>query len=112
MPYELRCIPKNSNRQVENSFNVLEGVLHNWLFIVISLIMIGGQILIIFVGGSAFSVVSLTGVQWAYSVILGILSIPVGYLIRRVPDALLERLIEGLQSFMSMLTSRRRNDRS
>lgn len=68
--------------------------------------MIGGQILIAFVGGQAFSVVPLSGVQWAYSIVLGLLSIPVGYLIRQVPDAPIERLIGGGQRYMSMLNWR------
>jgi len=60
---------------------------------VINLIMIGGQVTIIFVGGKAFNVVRLNSAQWAYSIILGFLSIPVGAAIRLVPDELLLRLI-------------------
>ncbi|KAL1964515.1 hypothetical protein VTN77DRAFT_6941 [Rasamsonia byssochlamydoides] len=85
-----------NNRQLENSFNVLEGIFHNWLFIAVSLIMIGGQVLIIFVGGDAFSVVPLTGAQWGYSLVLGALSILVGCVIRVIPDALVEALMERL----------------
>jgi hypothetical protein len=53
--------------------------------------MIGGQILIIFIGGRAFSVTRLTLAQWAYSVVLGVLSIPFGFIIRLIPDRLLNR---------------------
>lgn len=49
--------------------------------------------MIIFVGGKAFNVVRLNGAQWAYSIILGFLSIPVGAAIRLIPDELLLRLI-------------------
>jgi Ca2+-transporting ATPase len=87
----------NSNRQLESRFNILEGLRHSWLFIAVSLVMIGGQILISFLGEQAFSVVSLSGVQWAYSIVLGFLSIPVRDLIRRVPDAPIERLNGGGQ---------------
>lgn len=55
--------------------------------------MVGGQVMIIFIGGKAFSVVRLNGAQWAYSIVLGFLSIPVGAMIRLVPDELLIRLI-------------------
>jgi hypothetical protein len=41
----------------------------------ISLIMIGGQILIVFIGGKALSVTRLTLAQWAYSVVLGVCGI-------------------------------------
>lgn len=53
--------------------------------------MIGTQILVMFVGGAAFSITRLDGAQWAYSVILGVISIPVGFAIRLVPFEVLGR---------------------
>lgn len=82
-----------SNRRLDNKFNIFEGVTRNWFFMAINVIMVGGQVMIIFVGGKAFNVVHLNGAQWAYSIILGFLSIPVGAVIRLVPDELLLRLI-------------------
>jgi Ca2+-transporting ATPase len=55
--------------------------------------MVGGQIMIIFVGGTAFGVVHLNGAQWAYSIVLGFFSIPIGAVIRLIPDELLLRFI-------------------
>ncbi len=55
--------------------------------------MVGGQVMIIFVGGKAFSVVRLNAAQWAYSIVLGFLSIPIGASIRLIPDELLLRII-------------------
>ena len=55
--------------------------------------MVGCQVMIIFIGGKAFSVVRLNGAQWAYSIVLGFLSIPIGAVIRLIPDELLLRLI-------------------
>jgi Ca2+-transporting ATPase len=75
-----------NNRRIDNRFNILEGLLRNWFFSLILCIMIGGQVLIIFVGGAAFVVTPLNGVQWAISMIIGILSLPIGALIRCVPD--------------------------
>ncbi|OKL58574.1 hypothetical protein UA08_06275 [Talaromyces atroroseus] len=85
-----------NNRQLENTVNVAEGVLQNWLFITISAIMVGAQILIAFVGGQPFSVVRMTGAQWAYSLVLGFLSIPLGFLIRQVPDRPIEWVMRVL----------------
>jgi Ca2+-transporting ATPase len=59
----------------------------------INVVMVGGQIMIIFIGGKAFNVVHLNGAQWAYSIILGFLSVPVGAAIRLIPDELLLRLV-------------------
>lgn len=52
----------------------------------INAIMIGTQILISFVGGAAFSIVRLTPAQWAISLVLGVISLPIGVLIRLMPD--------------------------
>lgn len=52
----------------------------------INVIMVGCQIMIIYVGGRAFNVTRLGGEQWAISIVLGFISIPVGALIRCIPD--------------------------
>jgi Ca2+-transporting ATPase len=82
-----------NNRRLDNRFNVFEGITHNWFFSVILLIMIGGQTLIVFVGGRAFSVVPINGAQWGYSIVLGALSLVVGVIIRLIPDELVRRCI-------------------
>ena len=48
--------------------------------------MIGGQVLIIFVGGAAFRITPLNGKEWGLSIGLGAISIPFGALIRLFPD--------------------------
>lgn len=64
----------------------MEGITHNWVFIGINLIMIGGQVLIVFVGGAAFEITRLNGMEWGLSIGLGAISIPWGVLIRKLPD--------------------------
>ena len=49
--------------------------------------------MIVYVGGAAFSVKRLNAAQWGYSVVLGFLSIPVGAVIRLIPDELILKLI-------------------
>ncbi|KAJ2892517.1 putative plasma membrane calcium-transporting atpase 4 protein [Zalerion maritima] len=82
-----------NNRRLDNKLNIFEGMLQNYFFIGINVIMIGGQILIIFVGGEAFKITPLNGQQWGISVILGLLSIPIGVLIRVMPDSVFRALI-------------------
>lgn len=84
-----------SNRRLDNKFNIFEGLTKNWFFIGISAIMCGGQILIIFVGGEAFQIAKKkqSGELWAMAIVLGFLSIPVGVIIRLIPDHFLEALI-------------------
>lgn len=87
------CIVSTSNRRLDNKFNILEGIHRNIFFIIINIIMVGGQVMIIFVGGRAFNVVRLDPNQWAISIILGFLSIPVGMIIRLVPDEMLAQCL-------------------
>jgi len=82
-----------SNRRLDNKFNIFEGITKNWFFMAINVVMVGGQVMIIFVGGKAFNVVRLNGAQWAYSIVLGALSIPVGAVIRLIPNELILRFI-------------------
>jgi len=84
-----------NNRRLDNRFNIFEGITHNWFFIVILLIMIGGQTLIVFVGGVAFHVEKLNGIQWGISIVLGFLSLFVGVIVRLIPDEIVRRCIPG-----------------
>lgn len=95
-----------NNRRIDNKFNILEGVHRNWLFITITTIMIGVQILIIFIGGETFSVKPLTGAQWAISVVLGVLCIPFGFLMRLISDELLGKWFRPLERVIEALVSR------
>ena len=82
-----------NNRRLDNKLNIFEGVTRNYFFIGIQFIIIAGQIMIVFVGGRAFSVHPLNGPQWGYSVILGLLSIPVAVMLRLIPDELIRKCI-------------------
>jgi P-type Ca2+ transporter type 2C len=73
-------------RRLDDKLNVFSGIQRNPFFIAITFIMIGGQIIIVFFGGTAFSVTRLNGQQWACSIILGLLSLPFGCIIRLVPN--------------------------
>src|SRR3569833_1294256 len=75
-----------SNRRLDNKLNIFESIHRNIFFIIINIIMIGGQVLIIFVGGESFMIVRLDGMEWGLSIGLGALSLPWGALIRLFPD--------------------------
>ena len=78
---------------MDNGLNILDGLLRNRWFIGIQAIIVGGQILIIFIGGEAFSVKRLNGPQWGVSLVLGVISIPIGMIIRLIPDEFITKLI-------------------
>jgi Ca2+-transporting ATPase len=82
-------------RRIDNHLNVFSGVHWNIPFLLITCITVCGQIVIIFVGGTAFSVTRLNGVQWAVSIVLGLLSLPFGALVRVIPNTFIKRFIPG-----------------
>ncbi|KAK5030133.1 plasma membrane calcium [Exophiala sideris] len=85
-----------NSRRLDNHFNIFEGVFKNYWFLGIQLIIVGGQCLIMFIGGQAFSINRINGAQWAYSLILGALSVPVAVIIRLLPDEMFAKLIPSL----------------
>ncbi|BEI91925.1 uncharacterized protein CcaverHIS019_0407450 [Cutaneotrichosporon cavernicola] len=80
-------------RVLDRKYNVFKGFFRNIYFMAIMAIMIGGQILIVFVGGAAFQVQRLNGRDWGISLVVGFLSIPLGALVRTIPTAPIERLL-------------------
>ncbi|KAJ8608607.1 hypothetical protein MRB53_039574 [Persea americana] len=105
-----------NNRRLDNHFNVLSGIQRNFFFIAIFLIMIGGQTLIVFVGGAVFNIVGQQAYQWGVALVLGALSIPFGVLIRLVPDPFVVRLynmmLKLIPSFIrEWFASRKKRDK-
>ncbi|KAH8651316.1 hypothetical protein BX600DRAFT_489762 [Xylariales sp. PMI_506] len=82
----LQIFNEFNNRRLDNRLNIFEGITRNWFFIAINIIMVGGQVLIIFVGGEAFKIVRLDGRDWGISIGLGAISVPWGAAIRLFPD--------------------------
>lgn len=83
-----------NNRRLDNNFNIFEGLTKNWFFIGISALMCGGQVLIIFFGGAAFQIAdNQSPTLWAIAIVLGLISIPVGVIIRLIPDSLCAALV-------------------
>jgi Ca2+-transporting ATPase len=71
---------------------LLEGVLKNPWFFFVQVVTLAGQIVIIFFGGEAFQTVRLSGAEWGWSMLFGLLTLPVGVAIRLIPDALVHKL--------------------
>ncbi|KAF4122199.1 P-type Ca2+ transporter type 2C [Geosmithia morbida] len=77
-----------NNRRLDNKLNILEGVHRNFFFMGISVLMVGLQVCIVYVGSRAFSIKSggLDGTQWAISVVTALMCWPWAILIRLFPD--------------------------
>ncbi|KAH7105050.1 calcium-translocating P-type ATPase [Auriculariales sp. MPI-PUGE-AT-0066] len=79
-------------RRLDNGLNVFRGILLNKYFIAITLLEIGLQILLVFVGGAAVQVTPLPGREWAVSIVIGLFAMVIGALMRLVPDRWFEWL--------------------
>ncbi|KIJ66705.1 hypothetical protein HYDPIDRAFT_26133 [Hydnomerulius pinastri MD-312] len=81
-----------NSRRLDRKLNIFEGLLRNYYFIAITLIEIVIQVVIVFIGGAAFQVTQIGGREWGISLALGVVSIPLGALIRLLPNEPFERL--------------------
>jgi Ca2+-transporting ATPase len=77
---ELNC------RRIDEHLNVFTNILHNYIFIIVQVVVIISQCFIVEFGGVAFSTTPLTWYQWLATVIIGSLSLPIGIVIRLLPN--------------------------
>lgn len=92
-----------NNRRLDNKFNIFEGIHRNFWFIGINCIMVGGQIMIIFVGGAAFSITRIDGTQWAISILCALPCLLWAVLIRCVPDKYFAVVFDSVVDFMTVM---------
>lgn len=75
-----------NNRRLDNRFNIFEGAHRNYFFIVINIIMVAGQVMIIFIGGASFSIKRLDGTQWAICILCALPCLLWAVILRCIPD--------------------------
>ncbi|KAI8321291.1 PMCA-type calcium-translocating P-type ATPase [Martensiomyces pterosporus] len=76
----------NCRRIQPHEFNVFANLHNDTGFLLVQLFIVSAQWLIVTFGGIAFSTVSLTAEQWAGTLFIGVLSLPVGLFLRTLPD--------------------------
>ena len=75
-----------NNRRLDNKFNIFEGIHRNYFFMVLNVIMVGGQVMIIFFGGQAFQVRRIDSTQWAICILCALPCILWAVVLRCIPD--------------------------
>ncbi|CAO0801036.1 unnamed protein product [Mucor circinelloides] len=73
-------------RRIDSHINIFTNILANKFFIGIFFICVLGQVVIVQFGGAAFQVVALDGPHWGIAIVIGFLSLPIGVVIRLIPD--------------------------
>lgn len=79
-------ISKWRERISKSNLDFFQDLFRNGYFIAIMALIGGCQILIMFFGGTAFSIAYQTPAMWAIAILAGMLSIPMGVLVRICPD--------------------------
>lgn len=92
-----------NNRRLDNKFNIFEGIHRNFWFIGINCIMVGGQVMIIFVGGAAFGITRIDGVQWAICLLCALPCLLWAVLIRLFPDEWFAVVFNGVVDGMTFV---------
>ncbi|WFD29752.1 P-type Ca(2+) transporter [Malassezia sp. CBS 17886] len=82
-----------NDRSLDRNPNIFHNIFRNKWFMLILMIEVGMQVLIMYVGGAAFSVRRQTGVQWAVAIVAGFISWPLGFIVRLCPTQPVERFM-------------------
>ncbi|KAH9024010.1 hypothetical protein EDB83DRAFT_2230929 [Lactarius deliciosus] len=82
-------------RRLDQKLNVFEGLWRNWYFMAVVTIEVVVQVLICSVGGSAFGVTYMGAREWVVSLALASVPLPLGSLIRLIPNEPCERFFEA-----------------
>ena len=89
-----------NSRRLDNKFNIFEGVMKNYWFIGINVLMVAGQIMIVFVGGKAFGVTRISGAQWGICLALSAPCLLWALALRCVPDQKFQAVFDGVSRAM------------
>lgn len=80
--YYLKVFNEYTARKIQNEWNMFSGVLKNPMFLLVSFITLGFQILLVEIGGDFVRTSPLSIYQWIITVVLGLGGIPIGMLMR------------------------------
>ncbi|KAL2202900.1 calcium-translocating P-type ATPase [Sarocladium strictum] len=101
----MQTFNQHNCRRVDNNIGIwYQGVLRNPWFIGVQCVTIAGQFIIIFKGGEAFDTVPLSGQGWGWTMLFGGLTIPLGALIRQVPDVWVQHFFHMCYGIIMFVT--------
>jgi magnesium-transporting ATPase (P-type) len=85
------------SRKIQDQLNVFDGIFGNWLFIVIWLVIVGGQAIMVSLAGRVMNCHTngLTGTQWLITTLPSLSAFLFNFILKFVPDSLCEALPLG-----------------
>ncbi|PKS05478.1 hypothetical protein jhhlp_008856 [Lomentospora prolificans] len=94
----MQLFNQHNCRRVDNHINIYyQGVLRNPWFLGVQCLTLAGQMVIVWKGGKAFDTHPLTGSQWGWTVLFGIITIPLGMAVRQVPDKYVQAFFHAIK---------------
>ncbi|KAI1321774.1 Calcium-transporting ATPase 10, plasma membrane-type [Mortierella claussenii] len=84
---ELNC------RRIDDTLNVFKNMHNNKIFILVQATVISAQFMIVQFGGQAFRTAPLTAHQWLLTILIDLLSLPVGLFLRLLPAKLIPEAV-------------------
>ena len=85
-----------NSRRLDNKFNIFEGVHRNFWFLGINCVMIAGQIMIVFIGGTAFGITRINGWEWAVCICTSAPCLLWAVFLRLLPDRYFAVVFNGV----------------
>ncbi|KAI9204520.1 PMCA-type calcium-translocating P-type ATPase [Polychytrium aggregatum] len=79
--------------RVDSHLNVFKTIFRNVYFVIVFVAVIVCQAIIVQFGGVAFKTLPLSGGQWAICIAIGLVSLPLGAVIRLVPDEIVHQCL-------------------
>ncbi|KPI40995.1 Calcium-transporting ATPase 2 [Cyphellophora attinorum] len=94
-------------RTPDSRLNIFEGIMRNPFFFFVQAVTVTGQTLIVIFGGNAFQTARPTGSQWATSIVLGVLTLPLGVAVRCIPNKYFLKLTTPIRKLFHMRMRRK-----
>ncbi|KAK3681749.1 cation-transporting ATPase [Podospora appendiculata] len=92
-----------NNRRLDNNLNIFEGVSRNPCLLPVTYGIIICQISIMMFGGETLSITPLSVKEWAVSLLLGFMTLPVGVLIRLFPAEFIWKCVVSPKSALDQM---------
>ena len=74
-----------SSRMLNNELNIFQGIFNNYMFLVVSFVILGVQVFLIEIGTDFLKTSPMTLNQWLITIALGAVTIPLGFVMRLIP---------------------------
>lgn len=73
-------------RRIDSKLNIFSNIMANKFYLIITMLIVVGQVILVFFGGVAFQTTPVSSRSWGISILVGFFSLPLGVMIRLLPS--------------------------